>query len=201
METMTAAPISPRYAPGILLVAGHVGTSSESRCCVLRLGASPRSLASGLAKNTVAFATLMTRGPGVPKAEGARRRSDPDALDPVARHAAQLGQPVSPLPMSLPSLPSLPTGAPESRLRTSVEDLLTGLVRRVAWSGDGRRGAIRLEFGAGALEGATLLIQTDDLRVSVELNAPSGVDVHEWRARIGRRLAGKGLSVDLLEVW
>ena len=201
MEMMTVGSLSLRFAPGILLVTGHVGASSGSRCCVLRLGASPRSPPSALSKSTVAFATLMTRGPGVPKAEGARRRSDPDPLDAVARHAAQLGEPVCLQPMTPPPRPSLPIGAAESHARTSVEDLLTGLVRRVAWSGNGRRGAIRLEFGAGALEGATLLIQTDDLCVSVELNAPSGVDVHEWRARIGRRLAAKGLGVDLLEVW
>jgi hypothetical protein len=198
MEMMTVASLSLGYPPGILLVTGHVGASSGSRCSMLRLGASPRSPPSGLSKNTVAFATLVTHGPGVPKAEGARRRSDPDALDSVARHATQLGGPVSLQPTTPPPPPSLPLGAAESHFRTSVEDLLSGLVRRVAWSGNGRRGAIRLEFGAGALEGATLLIQTDDLRVSVELNAPSGVDVHEWRARIGRRLAAKGLSVDLL---
>jgi hypothetical protein len=165
-----------------------------------RLGASPRSPPSELSKNTVAFATLMTHGPCPSKGEGARRRHDADALDAVARHAAQLAQPMPLQPMIPPSPPPLSMGAAGSRFRTSVEDLLTGLVRRVAWSGNGRRGAIQLEFGAGALEGATLLIQTDDLRVSVQLNAPSGVDVHEWRARIGRRLTAKGLCVDLLEV-
>ncbi|MGD0528564.1 MAG: hypothetical protein ABSE49_25745, partial [Polyangiaceae bacterium] len=60
-----------------------------------------------------------------------------DGLDPSARHAAQLAPPV--LGGASPSAPASPAQI-EARVRSSVEDLLPALVRRVAWSGDGRRG-------------------------------------------------------------
>jgi hypothetical protein len=50
------------------------------------------------------------------------------------------------------------------------------------------------------LSGATLLVQTDDGRVRVHLNAPAGADVEQWRARIAERLAARGLAVDSVEV-
>jgi hypothetical protein len=81
-----------------------------------------------------------------------------------------------------------------------LEDLLPSLVRKVAWSGDGRRGTVRLELAAGALAGGTLLVQTDEGRVTVHLSAPAGVDLEAWRSRIAQRLASRGLPVDQVEV-
>jgi hypothetical protein len=123
-------------------------------------------------------------------------------LDSVARHAAQLAPPLAHEPaapaLPLPS-PSAPAAA-EVRAHASLEDMLPALVRKVAWSGDGRRGAVRMELGSGVLSGATLLVQTEDGRVRVHLNAPSGADVEQWRARIAERLASRGLTVDSVEV-
>lgn len=82
----------------------------------------------------------------------------------------------------------------------SLEDLLPALIRKVAWSGDARRGTIRLELGAGALSGATLLVRADEGRVHVRLDAPSGLDLHGWQARIVARLAARGLEVDGVEI-
>ena len=73
---------------------------------------------------------------------------------------------------------------------------LPALVRRVAWSGDRRKGTIRLELGAGALAGATLLVEAEEGRVRVHLSAPPGVDLTAWRARIGARLAARLLVVE-----
>jgi hypothetical protein len=102
-------------------------------------------------------------------------------------------------------LGSLPAGAVagpeqvEARVRSSLEDILPALVRRVAWSGDGRRGTVRLELGAGELAGGTLLVQVDEGRVRVRLTAPPGVDVDAWRGRITDRLEARGLAVDSVE--
>jgi hypothetical protein len=93
-----------------------------------------------------------------------------------------------------------PVPSGEQQARRSLEDLLPSLVRKIAWSGDARRGTMRLELGAGALSGGTLVVHADDGRVSVQLRAPEGVNAAEWRARIEERLVMRGLSVDAVEV-
>jgi hypothetical protein len=114
---------------------------------------------------------------------------------------AQLAPPSPIAPQVQPPLEPAPargTGG-ETRARASFEDLLPALVRKVAWSGDSRRGSILLELGAGALAGATLLVHADDGQVRVRLSAP-GVDLDGWRERIAGRLAALGLSVEDVEV-
>ncbi len=138
--------------------------------------------------------------PAAPGAEehAPRRRTPPDeTLDPSARHAAQLAPPTLP-GAPQPGAPTTPAQV-EARVRSSLEDLLPALVRRVAWSGDGRRGTVRLELGAGELAGGTLLVQVDEGRVRVKLSAPPGVDVGAWRGRILDRFEARGLAVDSIE--
>ena len=53
-----------------------------------------------------------------------------------------------------------------------------------------------MELGAGALAGATVTVHADDGRVRVEIAAPPGANPEEWRARIGERLAARGLAVE-----
>jgi len=107
----------------------------------------------------------------------------------LTRHAAALAP--------FPSFAERPAEAPvEARAAASLEDLLPQLVRRVAWGGDRRAGTVRLELGAGALAGATLLIHAEDGRVRVELRAPAGTDAAGWRDRIHDRLTARGLLVD-----
>ena len=114
-----------------------------------------------------------------------------DPLDPMARQAAQLAPPLmSPAPAPAAEAPCA---------RASVEDLLPALVRKVAWSGDGRRGTIRLELGSGAMAGAEVVVASDEGRVSVHLRAPPGVDLDDWRKRIGARLAARGIDVDEID--
>jgi hypothetical protein len=84
--------------------------------------------------------------------------------------------------------------------RVSLEQMLSRLVRRIAWSGDAHTGCARIEFGAGALEGATLVIQSDHGALSVTLDLPPGVDRAEWRDRIASRLGARGLQIAALEV-
>ncbi len=85
-------------------------------------------------------------------------------------------------------------------VRTPMEQLMSKLVRRVAWSGNARSGAARLELGAGELEGATLLIQADHGAVRVTIDLPPGVDRAAWRDRIAGKLGNRGLHVEDIEV-
>ncbi|MBN1606572.1 MAG: hypothetical protein JW940_08050, partial [Polyangiaceae bacterium] len=82
----------------------------------------------------------------------------------------------------------------------TLELLLHRLVRRVAWAGDGRAGTMRLELGAGELEGTTVLVHADGREISVEVELSPGADQQAWRVRIAERLKASGLLVRELEV-
>jgi hypothetical protein len=125
-----------------------------------------------------------------PAAQGKRLQ---DPLDPLARRAAHLALPLTLQPPPMPPPPEAPV---QARAQASLEDVLPELVRRVAWSGDGKRGAVRLELAAGPLQGATLLVRCEDGVVRVELDAPTGVDAAGWRGRIAERLSKRGLQVE-----
>jgi hypothetical protein len=84
--------------------------------------------------------------------------------------------------------------------RVSLEQMLSRLVRRIAWSGDAHTGSARIELGSGVLDGATLVIHSDHGALSVSLDLPPGVDRAEWRERIASRLNARGLHVAALEV-
>jgi hypothetical protein len=99
-----------------------------------------------------------------------------------------------------PNASARPEPAAQPDVRAPVEQLMARLVRRVAWSGNGRSGVARLELGAGELEGATVVIHADDGVVRVALDAPPGVDLAAWKARISERLARRGLQVEAVEV-
>jgi hypothetical protein len=132
-----------------------------------------------------------------------------DPLDPFARHRASLAPPDAifhrPAPVVAPLAETPPAAAPPEApaLRAasaSLEDLLPALVRRVAWSGDGRSGVVRLELGSGQLAGATLLVQADGGRVRVRLDLPVGVDAAGWERRIRQRLEERSIATDAVEV-
>jgi len=126
-----------------------------------------------------------------------RKLPEEPALDPTSRNAAQMAPPFLTAPMVETVVGS---HAVEAHVRTSLEDLLPQMVRKVAWSGDGKRGTVRLELGHGELAGATLLIHADQGRIAVHLSAPGGADLSGWRDRIAARLASRGLTVDNIEV-
>lgn len=119
-----------------------------------------------------------------------------DPLDPMVRQAAQLAPPPHADPLAAAARET-PT---EARARASLEDLLPALVRKVGWSGDGRRGTVRLELGSGSMAGAQVIVESDHGRVRVHLRAPDGVDAEAWRRRIAARLGARGLDVDEVEV-
>jgi hypothetical protein len=136
-------------------------------------------------------------------------------VDGVSRHAAQLAPPLAhPAPLleaaaalsgSAPAAGATPAGFVPS----SLGDLIPGLVRRVAWSGDARRGALRLELGSGSLAGASVVVKSEGGRVDVTLVAPaegaaaggpSRGDLESWRDRIAARLEARGIDVGAVEV-
>lgn len=146
--------------------------------------------------------------PAVPRASSlsARRGSDDDAVDPLRRHraalqAAEVLAPAVALTAPPPSsLPGLPASVDAARAPISLEDLLPAFVRRIAWSGDGKRGTVRLEIGAGELAGGTLLVAAEGGRVQVHLTVPAGVDPAAWQARIRRRLESRQILAETVEV-
>jgi len=156
------------------------------------------TLAAALATQAlVASHPLATRrGGGDPGAPPRRPHDDP--LDPTMRQVAHFAPPLA---MGPPEAASFQTDAQvQARAQASLEDVLPAIVRRIAWAGDGRKGSLRLEFGAGALAGGTLVVHADDGRVRVELHAPSGTDAAAWRDRIAARLEEKRITVDEIVV-
>jgi hypothetical protein len=162
-------------------------------------------------------ATALAAGPrldamGTPTDGGSTRippARDDDALDPFARHHASLASPdalfsppaagVAPAPAAL-AASTPPADVPTARGAVSLEDLLPVLVRRAAYSGDGRRGTVRLELGAGRLAGSTLLVHAEGGRVRVHLDVPPGLDASGWQQRIEERLGARGIPTDSVEV-
>jgi hypothetical protein len=155
------------------------------------------AFASGLVTQMVVAsqAFAMRRGGLDPGAPAKGRREDP--LDPAARQVAQLAPP---MPVHGESAAPRADAAVEARTQASLEEVLPAIVRRIAWSGDGRKGSLRLEFGAGALAGGTLVVHADEGRVKVELCAPEGADAGAWRERIAARLLEKSIRVDEIVV-
>jgi hypothetical protein len=123
-----------------------------------------------------------------------------EEVDAAARQAAHLAAPG--LVADAPMRPRAPTPVAESPAAragapASLEEILPALVRKIAWSGDARRGTVRIELGSGALAGATLLVTADDGRVQVTLSGRAGIELESWRERIATRLAARGLDAEV----
>ncbi len=204
MSTLTAATpsLEPPSATGI----GMAGLIPAVACGFARL------LVSQAPAARLGRAAVLVRGstaeaspepPAGAPTDGLAEDSPDGPLHPASRQAARLAPPSHAATLAAPppaAGAAPPSGVTSPPSRISLEELLPELVRRAAWSGDGRRGALRLEFGAGALAGATLLVQADEGRVRVRLTVPPGTDADGWRSRISARLEGKGLDVDSVEV-
>lgn len=127
--------------------------------------------------------------------EADRRAGAVDPTDPMLRTLAtpfdRVAAAATPAPVADPFA---------AAARVSLEQVMQRLVRKIAWSGDARSGTARIELGAGALEGATLLLQADGGEVRVSLEVPAGVDAAAWRERLGKRLTARGLRVASFDV-
>ena len=177
--------------------AGPISSSSDD---------TPASRADGDLSAGATDATAAARAeeaslPSEDRDDGARSAPDDTAvgrdatLDPMLQVLGALAPRAAPSTMR-----AKPELAAQPDVRTPVEQLMARLVRRVAWSGNGRTGAARLELGAGELEGATLIIQADEGVVRVALDLPPGVDRAAWKKRISGRLAMRGIQVETVDV-
>ncbi|MEP7051749.1 MAG: hypothetical protein ABJB12_15405 [Pseudomonadota bacterium] len=90
------------------------------------------------------------------------------------------------------SLPSAPAALP---VREDLQQLLSGLARRVAWGGDRRKGSARIELSEGALAGATLVVHAEQRSVSVEIELPHGGGASNGlQQRLLERLERRGFA-------
>jgi hypothetical protein len=162
------------------------------------LGVAQASLQALLASPSLGASLPRPRDLGARTAAATDHRPTTDPLDPASRQAAQMAPPLMTSPSASHAAPA--DGPVQTAARASLETVLPALVRRIAWAGDGRKGSLRLEFGAGVLAGGTLVVHSDDGRVRVELQAPSGTDATAWRERIVSRLEARQLDVEEVEV-
>jgi hypothetical protein len=176
----------------------------------LLMGASSKQIPAhrpgSASRHLIAPQTTPERAPAHPLGT-VRRRSerelDPDstpareaALDPLscqlACHAV-FQHALTPVVIQTPGPVLAPAALPPS---ADLQQLLTGLARRVAWGGDRRKGTARIELSEGALAGATLIVHTEQRSVTVELELPAGAGAgtQGWEARLTERLEGRGFS-------
>ncbi len=183
-------------ALGPLLPTG-LASSALAQAGGARSGGSPVNAFSHALQAARASGQGGLGGPAVGRSKG--HDGATDEVDAAARQAAHLAPPGAGLEAAIqPPLPTPPgpvTEGPRSPpAPASLEELLPVLVRKIAWSGDSRRGAVRIELGAGALAGATVLVASDGGRVRVTLSAQVA---DAWRERIVARLEARGLDVDV----
>jgi len=112
-------------------------------------------------------------------------------LDPLTRSFAH-GQ------LHMAAVASPQAALPPNPTLVHLDQMMTKLVRKVAWGGDGRRGAARIELGAGELAGATILVESDNGALSVDVELPPGAAADVWRERLEKRFKGRGF--DLVEL-
>jgi hypothetical protein len=196
-DTPPAEPVGAEPTDAVSLLAKWLGaapTAGPSTTSAIPRALQPPSDTAGDAAKEHHGGELLADTTDVrprPKAHG------DDPLDPMMRQATQLGPPLSMPPLSTPNTPE---AAVTARAMASLEELLPQLVRKIAWSGDGKRGSVRMELGAGALAGSTILLEADAGRLRVHLDTPPGVDGEAWKQRIGARLAEKHIDVESIDV-
>ena len=123
----------------------------------------------------------------------ARGADAQDPCDPLLRQPGLCSPPAS-IPMAPPNVQAAVSSAAAV---ATIEQLLPTLVSRVAWSGDAKKGAVRLEFRAGALAGGLLLVEAQGGDLHVTVSAPAETDVEDLRQRLAARLAARGLRAEV----
>lgn len=160
----------------------------------------PRPLAAQGVDLSPALAAGTLPGPDLPARAGPAPDGQPE------REALGLGEHaepalwVDPLQLSLcrpPGCALAPPAAPAPPPPHGLplEALAEQLVRRIAIGGSARRGAARIELGAGALAGATVTVVAEAGEVSIELSLPPGAGAGDWEERLSTRLRQRGVAV------
>jgi len=114
--------------------------------------------------------------------EGSAKESEAGVLDPLE------------LALSKPSFGLTPP-TPTARGGLLLDPLVGELVRAIAWGGDRRRGAARLELGGSRFAGASVVVHAEGRELTIELDAPRHLDGVELGERLRKRLESKGLVV------
>ena len=141
--------------------------------------------------------------------EGVRPRKDPGAgaLDPEAprrpstetdgaREPEPEPTPLEPVGLLLGSFSGF-----DARTAVAAADapglvpdrLVSDVVRALAWGGNQRRGAARIELGGERYGGTRLVVEVDGDELWLSVDAPPGVDAEGLRGRLAERFARRGL--------
>ncbi len=123
----------------------------------------------------------------LPLSPGAQERQVPDALDPLAIALSHGPGALAPPPPVAAEAPLQHTPA--------LDQIAAQLVKRIAWGAAGRKGAARIELGAGAWAGTTITVVSEPQGVRLELDVGAQVDGDALGERLRRRLEAKGLCV------
>lgn len=116
-----------------------------------------------------------------------REERDAGPIDPLALTLAtpRLAAPTQP--------PTATETAPPPTL--ALDQIAEQLVKKLAWGGNARKGAARIELGAGVWSGATITVVTDEHGVSLELESVGDAEGEGLGQRLRQRLEAKGLQV------
>jgi hypothetical protein len=118
-----------------------------------------------------------------------------EATDEGAESESAAPLPFEPFAVLLGSLGAFE--APVERgLAPLPERLVAEIVRNIAWGGDRRRGAARIELGGERFGGTRVTIEVEGDRLRLSLDAPPGVDAVALRQRLTERLERRGLTVE-----
>lgn len=77
----------------------------------------------------------------------------------------------------------------------SALELAPQLLRKMAWSGDGKRGAARLELGSGALSGAVVTLEADGHEVALSVEGLTAAEETSLRGRLAEGLSARGFRL------
>lgn len=139
---------------------------------------------------------------------GAIQRKEPrepsDERDQEPEPEAVEGEPCDPAWAHRAALMAPPPGDVQGEARAhveqvgrhaSIEQLAPTLLRKMAWSGDGRRGAARLELGAGSLSGAVVTLEAEHGVVALSVEGLDPREESSLRRRLAEGLAARGFRL------
>lgn len=126
---------------------------------------------------------------GAPGRERERDLEPSDASDPTWAHRTALLAP--PLAEHAAAHEHV-----DSMLRHgAVFELAPQLLRKMAWSGDGKRGAARLELGSGSLSGAVVTLESNGREVELSVEGLTAREESSLRERLSEGLSARGFRL------
>lgn len=133
----------------------------------------------------------LAAGTDVPEG-GPARETEPEAESALPA--------LEPFALLLSSISAAAPAAPEQCRATFAPELIASeVVRSIAWGGDRRRGAARIELAGDRFGGTRVVVEVHEQQVRLSLDAPSGVtaeDIAELESRLRARFAERGLEVE-----